>query len=124
MFADKVPKNIRKFRELKDLTREDMAAYLEMSSSGYAKIEQGIVDVSIRKMEQIASILKVEAKQLMEFEVNQVFNSDEKESKSNTDASGNHQPNNFDSDFYYLEKLVQSLERENEMLRKQLENKK
>ena len=36
-----ISSNIKKFRELKSLTREHLAAELEMSVSGYSKIERG-----------------------------------------------------------------------------------
>ena len=36
-----ISSNIKKFRELKSLTREYLASELDMSVSGYSKIERG-----------------------------------------------------------------------------------
>jgi hypothetical protein len=36
--------NIKKFMELKNITREDLAGHLEMSLSGYSKLE--LVEIS------------------------------------------------------------------------------
>ena len=40
---DKIVENIKKFRELKNLTRDEVAEKLEMSLSGYSKLERGDV---------------------------------------------------------------------------------
>ena len=42
-----VYKNIKKIRELKNLTREYVADELQMSTSGYGKIERGEVDLTV-----------------------------------------------------------------------------
>lgn len=124
MLAEKIPQNIKKFRELRNYTREDMASFLEMSTSGYAKIEQGNVDLSIRKLEQIADILKVEIRQIMDFEVSQVFNICDNtitDSNAVVGCSSNRDLQNLFKTPEYLKKLINSLERENKLLRDQLE---
>jgi transcriptional regulator with XRE-family HTH domain len=124
MLVEKIPRNIKKFRELKNYTREEMAASLDMSPSGYAKIEQGNVDIGIRRLEQIAEILQVEVRQIMEFEVSQVFNICDNTISSAIVGRTKNRDQNNSSESSYLTKLIQALERENTMLRDQLNLKK
>lgn len=125
MLTDAVPKNIRKFRELKNFTREEMASYMEMSSSGYAKIEQGMVDISVRKLEQIAKVLEVDVNQILQFNTNQIFIKKGKEllQVNHIDGHENAEENKTNDNIIYLKKLLQSLERENELLRELLKAK-
>ena len=51
---------IRKIRESKDYTQDNMAAELEITAGAYAKIERGETDPSITRLLQIAEILKVD----------------------------------------------------------------
>lgn len=51
---------IRKLRERKDYSQQNMADELGISHSAYSKIERGITDPSIGRMQQIAEILEVE----------------------------------------------------------------
>lgn len=107
--------NIKKFRELKSLTRETMASELEMSLSGYSKLERGEVDITLSKIFKIAKILGVSAEQLLNFDASQIFN-----------VSNNQQVQGLGSqaeiiNFYgddYKEKYIKILERENDRLRK------
>ena len=46
--------NIKKFRELKNITREQMASDLEMSLSNYSKIERNEIDLTISRIQKIA----------------------------------------------------------------------
>lgn len=53
-----IGENIRIIREMKGYSQEYMAAMLDMSQSGYSKIEIGSSQISIPKLEKIASILE------------------------------------------------------------------
>lgn len=64
-----VYKNIKRIRELKDLTREYVAAELNMSTSGYGKIERGEVDLTLSKLIQIANVLEVSIEFIFKFNV-------------------------------------------------------
>ena len=66
-------KNIKKIRELKNLTRDYVAGELGMSTSGYGKIERGEVDVTVTKIIRIASILDVSVSFIFNFDVTQIF---------------------------------------------------
>jgi transcriptional regulator with XRE-family HTH domain len=69
-----VYKNIKLIRELKNFTREYVAAELNMSTSGYGKIERGEVDLTLTKLEKIASVLNVSLEFIFKFDVNNLFN--------------------------------------------------
>lgn len=123
MLSKKVPSNIKRFRELKSLTREDMASLLGMSTSGYAKIEQGMVDISISKLEKIAKLLEVHINQLINFNPNSILKA-EGFTKEEEEAIGAKEHYTIDTrDIHYLEKLIESLERENELLREAMSRK-
>ena len=68
-----VYKNIKKIRELKNLTREYVADELNMSTSGYGKIERGEVDLTISKLVRIASVLEVSIEFIFRFDISNFF---------------------------------------------------
>ncbi len=51
---------IRKLRESKDYSQENMAGELGISKSAYSKIERGVTDPSVSRIAAIAKILEVE----------------------------------------------------------------
>lgn len=112
-FDKKIYQNIKNFRELKQISRDQMAADLNMSLSGYAKIERGEVDVTVSKLYQIAAILEVQITQILDFQLAQVFNFND----SNVQASSENPKMIIQSDSY-LEKYVKILEQEVERLKK------
>lgn len=66
--------NIKKFRELKNLTREQIAAELNMSLSNYSKIERGEIDLTISRIYDIAKIIGIDVSQILNFDATQIFN--------------------------------------------------
>jgi len=66
--------NIRKIRELKNLTREYVADELKMSMSGYGKIERGEVDLTVSKLIEISKILDVSIEFIFKFDITIFFN--------------------------------------------------
>jgi transcriptional regulator with XRE-family HTH domain len=68
-----VYKNIKKIRELKNLTRDYVADELKMSTSGYGKIERGEVDLTVSKLEKIAEVLDVSIEFIFRFDVSIFF---------------------------------------------------
>ncbi len=55
-----IGKRIRKIRESKDYSQENVAAELSMTTSAYSKIERGITDAPTSKLLKIAEILEVD----------------------------------------------------------------
>lgn len=69
----KVYLSIRKIREMKNLTREYVAEELNMSMSGYGKIERGEVDLTVSKLIEIAKVLDVSTEFIFKFDVSVIF---------------------------------------------------
>lgn len=71
-----VSKNIRTIREMKNFTRDFVAGELEMTYSGYGKIERGEIDISITKIARLADIFGISISDLLFFDVSYFFNND------------------------------------------------
>ncbi len=112
--------NIKKFRELKDLTREQMAANLNMSLSGYSKIERGESDLTISKLVQISEVLGISLAQLLSFDASQIFNISNNQTVQGIGAKSEHMYFHGDE---YREKYIKILEEENNRLKTQLATK-
>ncbi|WP_426092435.1 helix-turn-helix domain-containing protein [Flavobacterium sp. DSR3-2] len=68
-----IAKNIRTIREMKNLTRDFVAGEMEMSTSGYGKIERGEIDLTISKIVRIAKIFDITLSDLLFFDVSLFF---------------------------------------------------
>ena len=102
-------KNIKRLREERGLSQAQMAAALEMSKSGYNKVEQGSVDVSVSRVEQIAALLEVQPAVLFEFESSQVFNISQNKYVQGTGARAENMQ--FSSN-EYVQRYIEHLEKE------------
>lgn len=58
--------NIRCVREQQNLTQENMAEQLNMTTSGYAKIERGETQLKFEKLEKIAQIFNMDIVEFLE----------------------------------------------------------
>lgn len=56
---------IRVMREINQWSQEEMAEKLEMSPTGYAKIEHGKTNLTLDKLKQIAQIFNVDVVELI-----------------------------------------------------------
>ncbi|HEX4850838.1 MAG TPA: helix-turn-helix transcriptional regulator [Puia sp.] len=65
--------NIKKLRELKNLTQMHMASELEMSISNYSNIENGKTDIKFSRLQRIADILQVDVRQIFQFNPADLF---------------------------------------------------
>ena len=99
--------NIKKFRELKNITREDLADRLEMSLSGYSKLERGEVELTVNKLYRIAEILEISVSQILNFDASQIFNVRD-HGVANVDIKS--QTNNYQDE--YKDKYIKLLEAE------------
>ena len=61
-----VNEKIRKIREAKDWSQEQMAEKLNMSLNGYAKIERGESKIYLDKLEQIAQVFDIDVIEIMQ----------------------------------------------------------
>ncbi|NBA84770.1 helix-turn-helix domain-containing protein [Emticicia sp. CRIBPO] len=65
---------LKKIRELKNFTQEYMATKLEMSQSGYGKIERDETEISYQKLEKIAEVFGIKVEDIINFNEKLVFN--------------------------------------------------
>ncbi|MHA8093238.1 helix-turn-helix domain-containing protein [Aquirufa regiilacus] len=111
--------NIKRFRELKNISRQQMADDLDLSLSGYAKLERGEIDITISRVNQIASLLGVDVSQLLNFDASQIFNLNNNQLVQGVGTKANTVHYHTDE---YLVKYVKVLEQEVERLKGDLES--
>jgi transcriptional regulator with XRE-family HTH domain len=109
-----VTNNIKKFRELKNLTREHMASQLEMSVSGYGKLERGEVELTVTKLFKLAEIFDVNVAQILNFDATKAFANSHRD-EVDDGAQKEHVPDHDQ----YLDKYIALLEKEIERLQKE-----
>lgn len=61
----KTHEKIRTLRETRNLTQEEMAEKLDMTTGGYGKIEQGKSAINIDRLQQIANIFQIDVCELL-----------------------------------------------------------
>ena len=127
--SDQLRQNIRDIREDKHLTQADMAEKLNLSETGYAKIERGESKLNIDRIQQIANVLEVNLADLIPLGDDAVIifnNSNNNFSNSNNFslAFGN---NTLEQEIAKLHELlimkndvISSREREIELLKQQV----
>lgn len=69
----KVGDKIRKIRELKGFSQENMADMLEMSQRNYARFENNDTDLKFSTLNSIAKILEVSPEQILGFDEQILF---------------------------------------------------
>jgi transcriptional regulator with XRE-family HTH domain len=114
--------SIKKYREQKELSREIVAREMEMSLSGYSKIERNEVDLTISKVQKIAQVLGVDISQILNLDATQIYNV-----TGNQFAQGLVGAKSETMNFYadeYKDKYIKMLEAENASLKLQLKSKK
>lgn len=117
---NRISENIKKFRELRGLTREQLASDLGMSLSGYSKIERGEVDLSMSKIQKISELLGIEISEILNFDANQIFNVQNNNLVQSIGAKAENMHFHTDE---YREKYIKMLEKEVDRLNKILETK-
>ena len=64
-----VGKNIRTYRHQYGWSQEDVASRLGISIPAFSKIETGVTDINLSRLEQIANIYEIEVAQLLSLEM-------------------------------------------------------
>lgn len=107
-----VKENIKNIRELKNYTQEYMAERLNISQAAYSKIEKGKTEITLLKLEEIASVFEITIEDILRFKNDLRFD----EKKSNEDEiMTKHCPNYFIEQLYkdkimLLERLLEKTE--------------
>ncbi len=102
--------NIRQLREKNKLSQDDMAEKLGMSKNGYGKIERGQSDLSLTRLEQIASIFEIDVAELI--------NTSDKEMAFIIGENHGVMQNNYNYDNSEIEKLNLIIQHKEEMINK------
>lgn len=100
-----VNEKIRKLREAKEWSQEQMAEKMHMSLSGYSKIERGETKLYLDKLEQIAQVLDIDIVELMSSGEKTIF----LQINENPHLSTSYQGNNETFLLIEIEKLKLSL---------------
>jgi transcriptional regulator with XRE-family HTH domain len=111
-----IGENIKKLRELKNITREQIAHDLNMSLSNYSKIERSEIDLTISRVYEIAKILEVDISQVLNFDTSQIFNIQNNETVQGAGAKAEHMHFHTDE---YKDKYIKMLEDEIQRLKGQ-----
>lgn len=70
--------NIKHFRTSSNLTQEDVASKLNMSRQRFARIENGILDISFEELVKISKIINVDVNKLTSHEANIAYRNNSK----------------------------------------------
>jgi transcriptional regulator with XRE-family HTH domain len=76
LVKDSVVYRIRKIRESKDLSQENVADELGISKGAYSKIETGKTDPSISRLYQLAEVFEVSVTEFFEKDIKKVKTED------------------------------------------------
>lgn len=102
---------IRLMREIRHWSQEEMASKMNMSLSGYAKIERGETKLHYDKLVQIAQIFNMNLSDLVDSDKGVVFCMND-----NSDYIYTNYGNISNSDIIEIEKLKLSLSHKDELL--------
>ena len=113
----KIGNKIHKVRELKNITAKDMAERLDMTLSGYQRIERDDVSINMERLLEIAGIFEMKPEDLLTFDEKTVFNN---HASNNGQQNGNHIGDNhyhFPEEMKKLyEDKIKLLEEKNQLL--------
>jgi transcriptional regulator with XRE-family HTH domain len=124
---------IKKIRDLKGMTQEDIASKLNISSQAYSKIERNETKIDDKRLEQIANALEVPSETIQKFDESNFFISNLKECENSQSLGMMNTVNNYyyntDQTIPVLENLIEQQKQqlkqqsdEIQFLRKQLES--
>lgn len=65
--------HIKKLRELKNYTQQYMASRLNITVTAYGNIERGEVEITLRRLREIAHILGLHYTQIVDFDVDRLM---------------------------------------------------
>lgn len=113
---EKIGQNIRRMRELRGYSQESLAEKLRISQSAYAKYEKDDSNISLKRLEQIASELEVSVSDLISQERQPVYNFNNNSITSVANIIENLHTDNIET----LQKFNTYLQQENELLKERI----
>lgn len=92
---EQIGHNIKKWRELKEIKQELLAKKLKITSAALSNIENGKIDITIRRIEQIAEELQIDFSFLLS-SPQQVINISDSPNSHNSVYNSQHNTINYD----------------------------
>lgn len=117
-----IAKNLANLRKEHHLTQEQMAEKLEMSKSGYAKLERGETKLNIEHLQQIANVFNIDVVDLLKESGDFSFLIGDNNSNCNNKYKNNTQEiEKLELIIAHKDELLAQKDKEIELLRKLLE---
>lgn len=116
----KFGKNIRKLRELRNLTQQHMAKELEMTQGNYARIENEEINISHARLQKISEILNYSIEFIENFDVSKINDlaiTSKREAEVYQMQISPELKQLYESRIAGLEKEIEELKRENQSLK-------
>lgn len=127
-----IHEKIRLLRNMNQLSQEEMAIKLDMSTNGYAKIERGESNLSIERLNQIAKLFNITLMELMLLGDKNIYiigdnntsvnNGDNHRHYQNNNQELKHQIETLTIKLQYKDEIIQRLEQENHLLKQLVES--
>ncbi len=70
---DVVYENIRKIRQMRDIKQEEIASALGINQKHYSRIERGEVDITFKRLCEIANFFQIKVQTLINAEEMKIF---------------------------------------------------
>lgn len=116
---EKIGSNLRKLRELKNISQEFMANKLEVSIKSYSNIENNVTKITLERLTQICEILEINPLAMMNFDSEKIIHSitnSHKVSNTNNDSKISekerqqyeHRINDLHKEIDFLRKAIES----------------
>lgn len=104
---------VKKLRELRNYTQEYMAKELNMTATGYGKIERDESEVTFQKLEKIATILGIKIEDIINFNESFVFNVMHNQTGNGYVVNNE----NFENERKLFEQIIAQMKEENSYLK-------
>lgn len=120
---------IKKIRELKNFTQEEMASKLNITQSNYSKMERDEIDINMSRLEDISKVLQIDLNELINFDEQNVFLFHNNKAVSGINGTVNNHYNNtltdrertlYEDKVFLLEEKIRFQEEKIKMLEAQL----
>jgi transcriptional regulator with XRE-family HTH domain len=117
-----IGQNIRRIREMKNLTQEAVAERAGMSVTAYGNIERGDTDVNFRRLAEIAEALEVKEEEIVNLGSTTYNTTNNLQDNSSINSSYCAGPvtNHYTIDKTLLDKILKDKDEEITFLRQQL----
>ena len=112
---------IKKMRELRNYTQSYMSESLNMSLSGYSKIERDETEISLKRLKQIADILQTTIDAILSFDENKIFNIEQQQHSNGVQNGYVHMIKNENPEI--LIQYIEQLKNENKFLKTLIDKK-